>query len=152
MRTKSPVHLLTKVVVDILFFGGIICCAALPFFQKPMMTFLQYTMPDYDRLQFLAVLEISGLACVYALWQLKKALKTVLKGNPFIEANVSVFRRIAVASFVIALVYFIHCIAAFNVAQAAIIILFIVVGLFSLTLKDIFKQAVHYKDENDYTV
>jgi uncharacterized protein YxeA len=97
-------------------------------------------------------LVVSGIASVYIMYNLKSMFTTLLGGNPFVESNVSCFRKMAVASFIIALIYIAKCFYWFTLATVVIVIAFAIAGLFCLTLKDIFKQAVYYKEEHDYTV
>jgi len=94
----------------------------------------------------------SGLCAVYILHQLRILLRSVIGGDPFVQANISCFRKCGVASFLIALVYAIRFAQIFTAASAIIFVTFAMLGLFSLTLKDVFKQAVFYKEENDWTV
>jgi hypothetical protein len=75
-----------------------------------------------------------------------------LGGDPFVEKNVSSFRRIAVACFIIALIYLVKMPFWFTPSTASFFIIFSLAGLVCLTLKDVFKQAVAYKLENDWTV
>ncbi len=150
MYKNSFVHYLTKILVDIMFFCGIACCAAVPF----VMPFLAryYGYPESVVKPFSAILMSSGLCALYILWQLKAMFKTLLGGNPFVSENVSCLRKLAVSSFLIALIYIIKTIFWFSVMTAVIVIAFPLLGLFCLTLKDIFKQAIAYKEENDWTV
>jgi len=150
MYQGSFVHRLTKICVDIMFYGGILCCAALPFIMSPLMEYFRYS--ETEILPYTAILLASGLCAVYILWQLKKMLKTLFSGNPFVSANATCLRKCAVASFLIATVYLVKAVFWFTVATAVIVIIFMLLGLFCLTLKDVFKQAIAYKEETDWTV
>jgi hypothetical protein len=77
---------------------------------------------------------------------------TLLGGDPFVDANVTCIRKCAVACFLIAIIYVIKSIFWFSPSSVAIFIIFSLAGLFLLTLKDVFKQAIAYKIENDWTV
>ena len=95
---------------------------------------------------------LSGVCAVYIIWQLRKLFKTLLGGNPFVMDNVNCFRKMAVASFLIAVIFAVKSMISFTYGAAIIVIVFAVAMLFCLTLKDVFKQAVYYKEENDWTV
>ena len=151
MRKNSFVHYLTKVLVDVMFYGGILCCIALPF----VMPRLVYGFAYHERafaISLNAILLPAGLCVVYILWQLKAMFKTLLGGNPFVTENVSSLRKCAVASFLIAIIFAGKMIFAFSVMMVVAVLIFSLLGLFCLTLKDLFKQAVAYKEENDWTV
>ena len=150
MYKNSFVHYLTKVLVDIMFFGGIACVAAVPFLMPVFKSYFGYR--DAQVVPLAIILETSGLSSLFILWQLKAMFKTLLGGNPFTDSNVSSLRRCSVASFVIAIIYIVKLTFWFSIASSIIVIIFALLGLFCLTLKDIFKQAIAYKEENDWTV
>lgn len=150
MYKNSFVHYLTKVLVDIMFFGGIICCAAVPFIMPALTAFLGYSSSIVK--PYTVILVLSGLCAIYILRQLKLMFKTLLGGNPFVNPNVSCLRKCSVASFLIAIIYLIKIYVWFTITSAIIVIIFSLIGLFCLTLKDVFKQAIAYKEENDWTV
>ena len=150
MYKNSFVHYLTKVLVDIMFFGGILCCIAVPFIMPYLAVYFGYR--EAAVLPFTIILLSSGLCALYILWQLKAMFKTLLSGNPFTGANVSCLRKCSVASFLIAILYIAKLTFWFTIASSIIVIIFSLLGLFCLTLKDVFKQAIAYKEENDWTV
>jgi len=104
------------------------------------------------RLEYTVILMASGIPAVYIVYQLKCMFKTLVGGNPFVAQNVSALRHAAVASAVIAAVYIVRLVMWFTIAAAIIVIIFALLSLFSLTLKDLFKQAIAYKEETDWTV
>ena len=150
MYQKSIVHYMTKISIDILFIVAIICCILVPFSSSWL--FRYFGIVEEGALFVKAILMASCISCVYILWQLKVIFKTLLQGNPFIHANVSSLRKIAVACLVIAFIYFVKMIVMPTISTIIIIIIFVVACLLCLTLKDLFKQSIYYKDENDLTV
>ena len=150
MYQKSIVHYMTKISIDILFIVAIICCTLVPF-SSPWL-FSYFGIVEADALFAKVILLASGMTCVYILWQLKVIFKTLLMGNPFIHANVSSLRKIALACLVITFMYLVKMIVMPTISTIVIIIIFVVACLLCLTLKDLFKQSIYYKDENDLTV
>jgi len=149
MYQNSFIHYLTKVIVDIMFYGGILCCAALPFAMPKLANILGYDQSMV--MPFTVVLLSSGLCALYILLQLKAMFKTMLGGDPFISANVSCLTKCSIASFLIAIIYIIKLIFWFTIASATFVIIFVLLGLFCLTLKDVFKQAIELKNKSDWT-
>ena len=150
MYQKSIVHYITKVCVDILFYVGIICCALVPFSSSWLVRYFYITN---NMVLFMKVILLaSGISGVYILWQLKVIFRTLMEGNPFIHANVTCLRKIAVACLVISLIYVLKLIVLPSISTVVIVAIFSVVCLLCLTLKDLFKQSIYYKDENDLTV
>ena len=151
MRKNSFVHYLTKVLVDIMFYGGILCCIAAPFVMPYVLTSLGYLRTTHSAYSIIILL--SGVCALCILWQLKLMLKTLLGGNPFVAQNVTCLRICAVSSFLIAIIFVIKLLLLLPTPSSfLIVIIFSLLGLFCLTLKDVFKQAIAYKEENDWTV
>lgn len=150
MYQKSIVHYMTKVCIDVLFYVGIVCCALVPFSSAWILNY--FNIADEKAKFVIVVLLASGISSVHILWQLKVIFKTLLNGNPFIHANVACLRKIAVSSLIISVIYVIKLIVLPTISTVIIIAIFIVACLLCLTLKDLFKQSIYYKDENDLTV
>jgi len=150
MKQNQIRHYVTKLLVDIMFFGGIATCVILPFIVPRLLGFVGVS-PEL-RLHYTIILLSSGVCSVYIMFQLKRMFRTLLGGNPFVLQNVSCLRQCAVASAVIAFIYLIRLFMWFTIAAAIIVVIFTMLSLFSLTLKDLFKQAVAYKEETDWTV
>jgi len=150
MFTSKTRNHITKLLVDCMFYGGIAACAALPFIMPWLLRFVG--VPADMRLSYTVILMTSGIPAVYIVYQLKCMFKTLVGGNPFVAQNVSALRHCAVASAIIAAVYVVRLLMWFTIAAAIIVVIFALLSLFSLTLKDLFKQAVAYKEETDWTV
>ena len=150
MQTNRFRHRLTKTLVDIMFYGGILTCAALPLVLPYLMAW--QNVQTAFRVQYTVVLLSSGLCAVYIMYQLKRMFKTLLGGTPFVAQNVSSLRKCAVASAVIAGIFLVRQFMWFTIAGSVTVIVFFMLSLFCLTLKDLFKQAVTYKEETDWTV
>ncbi len=150
MYQKSVIHHMTKICIDILFFAGILCCAYIPFSSR--LLFYYFGVTNQAALFVKAILIFSGICCVYILWQLKVIFKTLLDGNPFIHANVACLRKISMSCLAISVIFLVKMIIMPTISTIIIIGIFIVGCLLCLTLKDLFKQSIYYKDENDLTV
>ena len=147
MYKNSFVHYLTKIAVDIMFFGGMAACLFVPYFNAwwtGHRGYIYNLMEPYNIILFL-----SGVCAVYIMWQLKKLFRTLLGGNPFVMDNVNCLRKIAVACLLIAVIFVGKCMLFFTYLSAVVVIILVIAMLFCLTLKDVFKQAVYYKEEND---
>ncbi|MCL2873730.1 MAG: DUF2975 domain-containing protein [Defluviitaleaceae bacterium] len=143
-------HYLTKVLVDIMFYGGIAACIILPFLLPQIWGFLNVS--ESIRATYTIIVLSAGVCSVYIVYQLKLMFKTLLCGNPFVDQNVSSLRKCAVASALIAIIFIIRLFLWFTIGVAIMVTIFCLLSLFSLTLKDLFKQAVIYKEETDWTV
>lgn len=150
MYKKTPAHYAAKIAVDILFYLGIAAMLTIPILAKMIRTGFGYN--NSSLIPLMIILTLSGLCSIYILFNLKQMFKSLLNGNPFTEKNVSHFRKMAVASFLIALIYALKCIILPTFSTVIIIAVFAIASLFCLTLKDLFKQAIAFKEENELTV
>ena len=150
MNENNFVHYLTKILLEIMFYGGILCCAAVPFIASSAAFYFGYS--ETMVVAFAIIIFSSGICSLFIIWQLKIVFKSLIAGNPFIPENVSCFRKCAVACFLIGIAFIIDILLAFTVVSVFIVIIFSLLGLFCLTLKDVFKQAIVYKEDQDWTV
>lgn len=149
---KSAVHFIAKGLVDVMFYGGIVCVLAVPWLAKWLDAwFNEGHHPHYYAI-VIPILFLSGILAVTILYCLKKMYRTLLGGNPFVEENIQCFRKMAAACGGIAVIYFVKCFLLFSPATVIVMLVFVVGMLFCLTLKDIFQQAICYKEENDLTI
>lgn len=148
---KSITHFISKAVIDILMVLSIFSTISVPFVSKYLFEWIGYSNKSY-LIIFTLVLFLSGAACVYILLNLRQMFKSLLVGNPFTDKNVLHFKRMAFACIIIAIIYIIKAVFLFTFATIVIAVVFIVGCLFCLTLKDLFKQAINYKTENELTI
>lgn len=147
---KNSINHITKVLVDVIFVVGILSVLAVPLLSRYIAYFYGYG--SEATVLFSIFLFVSGVFAVYIVFNLKQMFKTLLGGNPFVEKNMVCFRRMAVACFIISAIFVVKCFVLFTPGTVIVAAVFIVLGLFCLTLKNIFAQAIAYKQENDLTV
>lgn len=106
-------------------------------------------------------LVISGICTAVILWQARRVLKTILRGEPFAFENAASLRRAAGCCFLItaaalARVIFSVCyyrsplpLATYN---ALFVPMFAMGGLLCLVMSALFRQAAEMKAENDLTI
>ena len=150
MEKTRRIHFVTKILVDIMFYGGIAACVVLPFALPALMRFIGVSMTF--RMPYTLILLSSGMCSVYIVYQLKRMFKTLLGGNPFVIENVSCLRKCAVTSALISGIFLVRLFFWFTIASSIIVVIFALLSLFSIAIKDLFKQAVAYKEETDWTV
>ncbi len=152
MYKNTITHYAAKILVDVMFYGGILCLFAVPWLSTRLSFLLNREDSSFAYYITAIILFSSGAGAVYILFNLKQMFQTLLSNNPFVEKNIRCFRRMAVACALIAAIYTVKCFLLFSYATVVIVLVFSVGTLVCLTLKDIFKQAVYYKDEHDWTV
>lgn len=142
---------LTKLILDIMFFTGIIVLLTLPIWLRFAGTHYSKDI-EIHYLAMLIVFAVSGLNGLLIVNELRKMMKTVLEANWFVEDNVKSLRRMARYSLVISIFFFIKVLLVPTPATLIIILVFFIAALFSVVLSCVFQEAVNYKDENDLTI
>lgn len=95
---------------------------------------------------------ISGVFALAILWDLRNIFKTIMSENPFVEENVSSLKRMGTFAFIISIIMAVRLFFVITPAVLVLIIVFMVAGLFSLVLSQVFDQAITFKQENDLTI
>ena len=142
---------LTKLILDIMFFTGIIVLLTLPIWLRFAGTHYSKDI-EIHYLAMLIVFAVSGLNGILIVNELRKMMKTVLEVNCFVEDNVKSLRRMARYSLVISIFFYIKVLLVPTPAILIIILVFFIAALFSVVLSCVFQEAVNYKDENDLTI
>ena len=150
MYKTNFINKLTKIVVDIFFYLGIITCITVPFFTPKIIKYLN--LNENLITPTIITLLLSGMCAVYIIFQLKRTFKTLVAGNPFVIENTIYLKNMSIAAFIISAIYIVKLFYWFTFATVIIVLVFLVAGLFCLTLKDLFAQAVKFKEDNDLTI
>lgn len=150
MKKLSIVHKITRVVVDITILLGIAGCCYLPFVVSYISNIQKFN--QFNEILLLITLLSSAVCCVFMFIQLRNILKLVVAHQVFSNQTVSALRYIALASASIAIIYVIKGIFLFDGITFSISFIFFFLTLIFLTLKDVFKEAVAIKLENEATI
>jgi len=140
----------TKLILDIMFFGGILVTVTLPFSLKWIGGYLQRVKENYAAA--LAVYFVLGVLAVLLLNELRRIFSTVLREDCFVCENVVSLRRMGNISFLIALLSVVRGVVYMTMAILVVILVFVIAGLFSKVLAYVFEEAVRFKEENDLTI
>lgn len=95
---------------------------------------------------------VSGLLAVLIIWELRKIFASVLADDCFVRTNVESLNRMGTYSFLIVLVSAVRSFMYLTPAALMTVLVFVVAGLFSKVLAQVFDRAVTYKLENDLTI
>jgi len=140
----------TNVFTNFMFYAGIAVTISVPWVLKFASKYSEVFREYYW--EMVIAFMLSGVFAVLIFFELKRMIGTVLVGNPFVMENVVSLRRMAYYAFVIAAITVGRLTMSMTPAVFVVIIVFVVAGIFSLVLAQVFKQAVDYKLENDLTI
>lgn len=140
----------TKAILDFMYFGGMLVCITLPFSFKWYGQYNDRFIAYYWQLVILFLL--CGILAILILGELRKMFVTVLNQDCFVRENVKSLRKMGTYSFLIAFITVFRVFLYLTPAVLIIILVFVVAGLFSKVLAQVFDTAVSYKEENDFTI
>ncbi len=147
---KNSFAQFTKYLIDFMFLSGIIVCVGVPFIFKEAGRYIPIFKENY--FPFCIIFMIAGVFALIILWNLRKMLQTVIREDPFVRENVAALKRMGTCAFIIAFIMSLRLFFVITPAALVIILVFLIAGLFSLVLSQVFDQAVTYKQENDLTI
>lgn len=147
---KSTLILFTKHLLDFMFYSGLVICLSVPFLFRIAGRY--YVIFDKYYLPFSIVFMVAGVFALAILRELCSMFRTVIKEDPFVKGNVNSLKRMGCYSFIIAVSMGVKLLFVVTPATLILLLVFIIAGLFSLVLSQVFDQAVTYKLENDMTI
>ncbi|MCM1144669.1 MAG: DUF2975 domain-containing protein [Blautia sp.] len=147
---KDKLTLFTKYLLDFMFYSGILVTLTLPFSIRIYGKYNSYFRGNYYSL--LVVFFLAGIFAVLIIRELRKMFLSVLKDDCFIRENVKSLEKMSVYSFFIAVIMACRLFIYITPAVLILILVFVIAGLFSKVLSQVFDKAVTYKLENDLTI
>ncbi len=149
-KEKAKVAVFTKMMLDFMFYGGILLCLLLPVAVRIVSSFYE----NFERyyVQVVILYFINGILALLLVNELRKMFRTVLKDDCFVMENVISLLRMGIYAFCIAAVSAVRLLFYITPAMLLVILVFIVAGFFSIVLSGVFDKAVTYKLENDLTI
>lgn len=116
---------------------------------------------DAHSLVLTLFLVVSGICTAIILWQGRRVLETILRGEPFSMKNAVSLKRAATCCFIISLaaltrvifsVIYYASLAPLLTYNALFVPMFAMAGLLCLVMSALFRQAAELKAENDLTI
>lgn len=147
---KDRLTLFTKYLLDFMFYSGVLVILTLPLSIKLYGRYNSYFKNNYYSL--LVVFFLSGIFAVLIIRELRKMFRTVLNNDCFITENVKSLEKMSIYSFFIAVIMACRLFIYITPAVLIIILVFVIAGLFSKVLAQVFDKAIAYKLENDLTI
>lgn len=141
----------TKIVLDIMFYGGMVVFLTLPLSLKFLGKYYSSVINEYF-LFMLAIFGASGVFGILIIRQLRKMMRTVIQESCFVYENVRSLNTMAVLSLCIVVMFVIKVCVMPTPATGIIVLVFFIASLFCEVLAHVFAKAVNYKEENDLTI
>lgn len=140
----------TKALLDFMYYTGMIVTVLVPLIISWYGNYNTYFGENVISLSVIFI--ASGIFAVLIIHELRKMFKSVLADNCFIPENVTSLRKMGTYSFFIAGITCCRLFLYLTPAVLVVILVFVIAGLFSKVLSQVFDTAVTYKLENDLTI
>lgn len=147
---KNLLIRLTKILIDFMFYTGIFVCITVPVTFRLVGRYFSIFESYY--IPFCIIFIIAGGFALVILWELRNIFRTVVLEDPFVMKNVQSLKRMGICSFIISACMAVRLLIVITPAALVLVAVFLIAGLFSLVLSQVFDQAVTYKLENDLTI
>ncbi|MCM1049923.1 MAG: DUF2975 domain-containing protein [Clostridiales bacterium] len=147
---KDKLTLFTKYLLDFMNYSGILVIVTLPLSIKLYGKFNTYFADNYYSL--LVVFFLAGIFALLIVRELRKMFKSVINDDCFIRENVRSLEKMSIYSFFIAVIMACRLFIYITPSVLILILVFVIAGLFSKVLAQVFDKAVTYKLENDLTI
>lgn len=141
---------ITRYLLDFMFFTGILVTVGVSFVIRYYGRYNSYFAEHVIGLSI--VFTVSGVLALFLLSELRKIMKSVELDNCFIRENVTSLSKMGNYSFLIVIVTSFRLVIYITPAVLVVILTFLIAGLFSKVLSQVFDSAVTYKIENDLTI
>jgi len=157
---KSSLSLFLKILLDILGIGGFIL------FLFILKDTLKKDLSFSPAAVVTCLLFVIGSLALFAiLFYLRKIVISLIKVTPFVIENVKSLKRMSICCFIISACYVINFVINNKLKDFQLInidskgvhtdvefLVFFFAGCFILILSQVFKQAIEYKEDNDFTI
>lgn len=147
---KSTLVLITKWLLDFMFYIGLVICVSVPFLFR--LAGRYYSVFSKFYIPFCIIFMLSGIFALLIIRDLRSMFRSVILEDPFIRENVNSLKRMGRCAFAIALCMGVRILFVVTPAAMILVLVFLIAGLFSMVLSQVFDQAVTYKQENDLTI
>ena len=150
---EFAVSKILRIILYIIFVLGILTTVTMPFMITTYMKILYdaYEIREGYKNFITIFLMVIGTLGLFIVYELIIMLRTISQ-NPFIKRNVKSLNIIGITAFITALLFFIKCFLYITIMTLIAGICLVILGLFALTLANLFNKAVEYKEENDLTI
>lgn len=141
----------TKLILDIMFYSGIVVLITLPVWLKLAGKHYSQVIEEHYIIM-LITFAAAGLGAIFIIRELRIIMHTVVEQDCFVRENVTSLRKMSKLSLCICVAFIIKLFFVPTPATLIIVLVFFVASLFSVVLSCVFQEAIDYKEENELTI
>lgn len=148
---KSVISRIVAIILKIILGLGIISLFFVPYIYNFIGKYQNITFSNQTTLYIIA-LYVSAIIVLYIIFELIRIFSLVYKETPFNRNIEYSLKRIAISLMILSLITLIKSIFIPTILSLSIFIILFVGSLGVYVLSQVFKTAIEYKNEIDYTV
>lgn len=142
-----------KIILILILIGGAALWIGLPWALKWYQWLDPATFADPNYHWFLLVfLYITGAIMLCIVYQIIRIFSTLSEGDPFVKSNVHSLAWISVGCALLSVCYLVKVILYISPLTIVCTMIFIIASVGALVLKDVFRTAIQYKEDNELTI
>ena len=148
---KSCIAKIIEILFKIILIGGIIC---LPFVSKIYDLVKVFGISSFSSqmVWYKIVFYICYVICLGIVFTLNYIFKNIYKNSPFNKTTPKSLKIIAVLFMALSIIVLIKTIYMPTILSIGVVVVTFITSLCFYTLSQIFKAAIEYKNEIDFTV
>ena len=147
---KSIISRIVSIILIILLIGGIVCLFFLPYLYD--LTGASKTLFTNQKLYYKILFYLCYIISLIIIFILSRIFNVVYKTNPFNKLMMNYIKYLSVLFMTLALLVGIKICINPTVLSIAVVVLTFIVSLCFYVVGEVFKVAINYKEEVDYTV
>lgn len=150
---KNCISNYIKIALQGLFVFGIGVILLLPWIVSGYSAYFNQELQGYIYYSMLAILYLSGIPALLVIYEFILLFDSLKKEKPFIPENTKHLKVASISCLIIGVEYLVGSFCCFHTIFTLVIAgTFFIAWLGLSILSELFKQAVHYKEENDLTI
>ena len=148
---KSKIAKIVEILFKIIWIGGLVC---LPFIPKLYDLLKVFNIPNFNNqtIYYKIAFYLCYIICLGIIFMLDCVFKTIYKDTPFSKKIEKYLKIISILFMSLSIIILIKVIYIPTVLSFAVIVVSMITSLCFYTLSQIFKIAINYKNEVDYTI
>ena len=148
---KSKIAKIIEILFKIILIGGIICIPFIPKLYDLLEIFNIHSFSS-QTIYYKIAFYICYLLCLGIIFTLNYTFKGIYDSSPFNKKIEKSLKIIAILFMILSLVVFLKTIFMPTILSIAVIVVTFITSLCFYALSQIFKVAIEYKNEIDYTI
>lgn len=142
----------SSVIIAIIIIAGIVVYAALPWLVRGYVDAASVKLAPNSYEVILSLLYCVGIPVLALLGLALLLTVNISRGKAFITQNALCLSLISLCSLVIGVMFFVAMFFLSSIFPIIIAAIFVLLAMLTKVFADLFRTAIHYKEENELTI